>query len=262
MMELVRDSEIDELIGLPVDQKRDLIRWGAARPDRSSPGRGGGRAWSRRTFRRLARIKALNAAGLSLRMSHTLTYLYVLDERFDLIDPGAPPEHDNRTWAKFYRWFEPDYVMIAHDTDLHLLIINGKLIFQAIGSPRLEMVPTGILESNGTVFRTGIDFSTNPIGRNRAQWQRPDGTSEIDPKSLAWKFDHDLVADGWHEQLVSHISLLKINLSLATRVAMRGLLGLPVRYSWPEAATEADALLSVDPIMKPDQRKRRAGAKA
>jgi hypothetical protein len=162
-------------------------------------------------------------------MSHTLAYLYMSDERFDLIDPDAPPEFDNKTWAEVQRWFEPDFVAGEQDSDLHLFIVNGQFVFQGIQfHGESEIVATGILEAGGTIFRTGIDFA-NPPQRGRAQWKRPDGSLEINPESLAWQFDHDLKIDDFFVHLSNPVSLLKVNLTLATLQAMRGLLGLPQR---------------------------------
>jgi hypothetical protein len=240
MTTLVQDFQVDALINLPVDQKRDLIKWGAALPDRSRRGPGGGREWSRRTFRRLARIRALNATGLSLRMS--LAYLYMLDERFDLIDPDASPEFDNKTWAELQRWFEPDFVSGEQDSDLHLFVVDGKFVFQGIQfHDESELVATGILEAGGTIFRTGIDFA-NPLARGRAQWQRPDGSCEIDPESLAWRFDPDMKTNDFLQCFSCPVSLLKVNLTLATLRAMRGLLGLPLSHSQSDAAARPAAL--------------------
>lgn len=245
---LYTDDQVVDATGLHIDNVRKLVTWGAVRPAKGGRGRGNVRQWDGRTARRIARVAAIVESGMSLRMAHTLTYLQVLDEDFDKIDPfwfhGLDKGRldDGITFAEKYGWFDASKPLSpSEDTDRVLDIVNGRIIsldFSPIRDVHGAIVPIGFLTKDRSKFRTWLNFSEwsdHPSIPGRPKWQMRDGHEEIDPSSLAWEYaeaaDVEAHEAGHYDQFLNPTSLLRINLSFACRVAMRKLLGIPVFFT-------------------------------
>lgn len=239
--ETYSDDDLFRATGLHKDSVRKLIYWGAARPVSSK--KGVIRAWNRRTIRRIARISALVNAGLSLRLAHTLSYLFILDERFDYIDPEAPPEEAGLTWHQLFGWFDSDHPLSAKEhSDMFLIIVNGDSVFYQLSnllddnsSPDDERQHVMVGRIDGHKFITGYDFAQYGLHKLkpeslRPKWEPIPGHHEIAPESLSWVFVPDMTSELENDDFRHPISMLRVNLSFACRLAMRRLLNIPVFF--------------------------------
>ena len=206
------DAELESATGLPLIHVRRLITWRAVRPAKG--GKGVVRQWDRHAIRHIACVKALYVAGLSLPMAHTLGVLTPMRFAIDIIDPEA----DIRPNAK-KKWFDPQSALRALEkSDIGLLIADGYSIFWTVGKQKPLLV--GKLSADRSAFLSALDYSK---------------FDEFSPAKLSWKHQPELAADPAQQQaadVLEHpISVNAINLSLAARIAMRRLLGIPVFFS-------------------------------
>jgi hypothetical protein len=206
------DTELELATGLPLVHVRRLITWRAVRPVKG--GKGVVRQWDRDAIRHIACVNALYVAGLSLPMAHTMAVLTPMRFAIDVIDPEA----DIRPNAK-KKWFDPQTALRALETiDIVVLIADGYSIFWTMG--KRDPFFFGKLSADRSAFLSALDYSK---------------FDEFSPAKLSWKHQPELMADPAQQQaadILRHpISLNAINLSLAARVAMRRLLGIPVFFS-------------------------------
>lgn len=211
MYERYSDFDLEAAAGLPMLHVRRLITWGAVTPARG--GKGVVRQWHRQEIRQVACVAALYKAGLSLPVAHTLGMLIPARFAIEIIDPdaGIQPRVKNK-------WFNPKLGLQAIEkSDVILTIVNGDLIFWRLGTSKAFFV--GKLTNDRSVFLSTLDYSD---------------FRECDPRSLSWKHQGDLGSARAQSEAAQDrrhpISETKINLSLACKVAMRRLLGLPVFF--------------------------------
>lgn len=243
--ELYSDDELLKATGLHIDNVRKLVTWGAVRPAKGGRGRGRVRMWYAHTVRHIACVAALVNAGLSLKIAHTLVYLDVLGHIFfDIIDPETLAMNAGDKEG----WFDPERPLDPHDDhDFRLIIADGRYVF--IRSYN-EPIAKGII-ANGR-FRSNVDFGqmigSGELDENgkpinlRPIWERiAPGRCEIDPGSLAWEYDPSLRDDAaidWQTAFDAAVSITTVNLSLACKIAMRRLLGIPVFFVSPKSPAE------------------------
>ena len=206
------DAELESATGLPLIHVRRLITWGAVSPAKG--GKGVVRQWDQHAIRHIACVKALYVAGLSLPMAHTLGMLMPMRVAIDMIDPRAVI----RASAK-KRWFDPQTALQALEkSDTGVLIADGYSIFWTLG--KRDPLFVGKLSSDRSAFLSALDYSK---------------IDACNPASLSWEHQPELAADPAQQQaadVLQHpVSVNTINLSLAARVAMRRLLGIPVFFS-------------------------------
>lgn len=205
------DAEMESATGLPLIHVRRLITWGAV--SLAKGGKGVVRQWDRFEIRHVACVNALYVAGLSLPMAHTLAMLTPV--RFiDIIDPEAHIPAKTRK-----RWFDPQKPLRAHEKgDTVVLIANGYSIFWTLGTGKPLFV--GKLSADRSIFLSALDHSK---------------FDECNPASLSWEHQPELAADPAQQEaadILQHpVSVNSINLSLAAKIAMRRLLGIPVFFS-------------------------------
>ena len=205
------DAEMEAATGLPLIHVRRLITWGAV--SLAKGGKGVVRQWDRFEIRHVACVNALYVAGLSLPMAHTLAMLTPV--RFiDIIDPEAHIPAKTRK-----RWFDPQTALRAREKgDTVLLIADGYSIFWTLGKRKPLFV--GKLSADRSTFLSAVDHSE---------------FDECNPASLSWEYQPELAADPAQQEaadILQHpVSVNTINLSLAAKVAMRRLLGIPVFFS-------------------------------
>ena len=121
------DAEMESATGLPIFHVRRLITWGAVSPAKG--GKGVVRQWDRHAIRQIACFNALNVAGLSLPMAHTLGMLTPVRFVIDIIDPEAGIRANTRN-----RWFDPQTALQALEkSDSVVLIADGYSIFWTLG---------------------------------------------------------------------------------------------------------------------------------
>ena len=206
------DTELESATGLPLIHVRRLITWGAVSPAKG--GKGVVRQWDKHAIRHIACVKALYVAGLSLPMAHTLGMLTPMRFAIDLIDPRAVIRANAKK-----RWFDPQTALQALEkSDIGVLIADGYSIFWTAG--KQEPIFVGKLSADRSAFLSALDYSEF------------DGCN---PASLSWEHQPELAADpaqqGAADILQHPVSVNTINLSLAAKVAMRRLLGIPVFFS-------------------------------
>ena len=188
-------------------------------------------------------------AGLSLKVAHTLVYLDVLGDLFmDIIDPHNLALNAGDKSG----WFDPQTPLNAHeDHDFRLIVTDGRYVFVHSYN---EPIAKGILVGGGTHFRSNIDFGrmigSGELDENgkpinlRPIWDRvAPGHCEIDPGSLAWEYDPGLRDDAaidWQTAFDAAVSITTVNLSLACKIAMRRVLGIPVFFTSPKSPTDED----------------------
>jgi hypothetical protein len=232
---LFTDEQLVEATGLHIDNVRKLVTWGAVSPAKGGRGRGNIRYWYASTVRYVARVAALFDAGLSLQMAHTINFLQMLDVVYDFADPEILAMNNGDTEG----WFDPTKPLSeADDLDLCIYVVNGRYVFSGtrdedIPSPDAELMNSRTLYKTSTDFHRISEFNGNRL----AKWQRRDGSNFVNPDSLAWEYDPQLNYEGWLDHYHNPISIQRINLSFATRVAMRKLLGIPVFFS-PASSSE------------------------
>ena len=99
-----------------------------------------------------------------------------------------------------------------------VLIANGYSIFSKLGNRKPIFI--GKLSADRSAFLSALNHSE---------------FDECNPASLSWEYQPELAADPAQQQaadVLKHpVSVNTINLSLAARVAMRRLLGIPVFFS-------------------------------
>jgi hypothetical protein len=206
------DAEMESATGLPIFHVRRLITWGAVSPAKG--GKGVVRQWDRHAIRHIACVNALYVAGLSLPMAHTLGMLTPVRFVIDIIDPEAGIRANMRK-----RWFDPQTALRALEkSDSVVLIADGYSIFWTLGKSERHFV--GKLSADRSAFLSALDYSK---------------FAECNPASLSWEYQPELAADPAQQKaadVLQHpVSVNTINLSLAARVAMRRLLGIPVFFS-------------------------------
>ncbi len=206
------DAEMVSATGLPLLHVRRLITWGAVTPAKG--GKGVVRQWDRFAIRHVACVNALYVAGLSLPMAHTLGMLTPLRFVIDIIDPEADIGANTRN-----RWFDPQTALQALEKfDTVVLIADGYSIFSKLGKRKPIFI--GKLSADRSTFLTALHHSK---------------FDECNPASLSWEYHPELAADPAGQEaadILQHpVSVNTINLSLAARVAMRRLLGIPVFFS-------------------------------
>jgi hypothetical protein len=206
------DAELESAVDLPLLHVRRLITWGAVSPAKG--GKGVVRKWDRFAIRHIACVNALYVAGLSLPMAHTLGMLTPFRFIIDIIDPKADIGAKLRN-----RWFDPQTALRALEKgDAVVLIANGYSIFSKLGDRKPIFI--GKLSADRSVFRTALRHSE---------------FDECNPASLSWEYQPELAADPAAQEaadILQHpVSVNTINLSLAAKVAMRRLLGIPVFFS-------------------------------
>jgi len=204
------DAEMESATGLPIFHVRRLITWGAVSPAKG--GKGVVRQWDQHAIRHIACVKALYVAGLSLPMAHTLGMLTPTRVAIDLIDPRV------QTKAKKW-WFVPLTALRALEmSDSVVLIAVGYSIVWTLGKSERHFV--GKLSADRSAFLSALDYSK---------------FYECNPASLSWEYQPELAADPAQQEaadILQHpVSVNTVNLSLAARVAMRRLLGIPVFFS-------------------------------
>jgi hypothetical protein len=103
-------------------------------------------------------------------------------------------------------------------SDSVVLIADGYSIFWTLGKRKRHFV--GKLSADRSAFLSALDYSE---------------FDECNPASLSWEYQPELAADPAQQKaadILQHpVSVNTINLSLAARVAMRRLLGIPVFFS-------------------------------
>ena len=206
------DAEMESATGLPIFHVRRLITWGAVSPAKG--GKGVVRQWDRHAIRHIACVNALYVAGLSLPMAHTLGMLTPVRFVIDIIDPEAGIRANMRK-----RWFDPQTALRALEkSDLVVLIADGYLIFWTMA--KRDPIFVGKLSADRSAFLSALDYSK---------------FYECNPASLSWEYQPELAADPAQQEaadILQHpVSVNSVNLSLAARVAMRRLLGIPVFFS-------------------------------
>jgi hypothetical protein len=212
MDQLYTDSDLETATGLPTLHVRRLITWGAVTP--AAGGKGVVRQWDRREIRHIASIAALYAAGLSLPMAHTLGMLIPARFALNMIDPEAGIQKSARD-----KWFNPKVPLrVIEPADVILSVINGTAVHWQLG--RSGRVFVGELANERSVLMSALDYSK---------------FDECDPASLSWQFEPDLATRRAQaaaaEEFKHPISVTTINLSLACKIAMRRLLGIPVFFA-------------------------------
>ena len=205
------DSVLEAAAGLPMLHVRRLITWGAVTPARG--GKGVVRQWTRRAIRHIASVAALYNAGLSLPMAHTLGMLTPARFALDIIDPEAGIKTRVRD-----RWFNAELPLRALErSDIILTIVNGFSIYWQLGAA--DTICVGRLSDDRSVFLSALDYSK---------------FCECDPQSLSWEHRPDLGTELAQSEAALDfkypISANRVNLSLACKVAMRRLLGVPVYF--------------------------------
>jgi hypothetical protein len=216
---LYPDEKLVDATGVHIDSVRKLSAWGAIKPAGGGRGRKNIRYWDRKTILRVARVGAIIRAGYSLRLSHTLACMFVVEHLFNIIDP----EVLKRNAGDVRGWFDQNHLLSGNeDSDLKLVVANARLVFNACGSDLAGAAAVGMLSNDQSTCSGWFKISEH-VG----------AASIVDPASLSWKFVPDMSVDGWREQLLNPVSICSINLSLATRIAMRRLLGLPIRFASP-----------------------------
>ena len=205
------DAEMETATGLPLLHVRRLITWEAV--SLAKGGKGTVRRWDRFAIRHIACFNALFVAGLSFPMAHTLAMLTPL-RLIDIIDPEADIPAKTRK-----RWFDPQTALQALEkSDTVILIANGYSIFWRLGKQKPRFV--GKLSADRSAFLSALDHSE---------------FEECNPASLSWEYQPELAADPAQQKaadVLQHpVSVNTVNLSLAARVAMRRLLGIPVFFS-------------------------------
>lgn len=252
--DLYTDDQLLVATGLHIDNVRKLVTWGAVRPIKGGRGRGRVRMWGAHTVRHIACVAAVVNAGQSLKIAHTLVYLDVLSDLFiDMIDP----KNLTLNVGDKYEWFNPRTPLEHGDHDFRLIIADGRYVF--IHSYN-EPIAKGILADG--CFRSNVDFGQivgsdengKPINL-RPFWEIAPGRCEIDPGSLAWEYDPSLRDDpaiDWQRVLDAAVSITTVNLSLACKIAMRRLLGIPVFFASPKSSAEHERKAKTDlPSTKP-----------
>lgn len=237
--ELYSDDQLLDATGLHIDNVRKLVTWGAVRPAKGGRGRGNVRMWTASTVRHVACIAALTDAGMSLKMAHTVVYLDVVgDVFFDIIDPTTLAMNAGDR----HGWFDPERPLKTLERgDFRLAIADGKYVFFHSVAAK-KPIPKGILEENGTIFRTFVDFAhysgvpgaDGRLERLQPKWEPVPGFVEVDPGSLAWVYDPSLDSNDvidWRLAFDAAVSMTTVNLSLACKIAMRRLLKLPVFFA-------------------------------
>jgi hypothetical protein len=206
------DTELETATGLPTLHVRRLITWRAVTP--TAGGKGVVRQWDRHEIRHIAGVAALYAAGLSLPMAHTLGMLIPARFALDMIDPESGIRRSAR-----HKWFDPSVPLrVVERTDTVLSIINGKAVHWQLGQS--EPVLVGELANERSILMSALDYSK---------------FKECDPDSLSWQFEPDLATERAQkaaaERFKHPISMTTVNLSLACKIAMRRLLGIPVFFA-------------------------------
>ena len=206
------DADLEWATGLPLIHVRRLITWGAVSPAKG--GKGVVRQWDQHAIRHIACVKALYVAGLSLPMAHTLGMLTPTRVAIDLIDPRAVIQTKVKK-----KWFDPQTALRALErSDIVVLIADGYLIFWTMA--KRDPIFVGKLSADRSAFLSALDYSK---------------FAECNPASLSWEYQPELAADPAQQEaadILQHpVSVNTVNLSLAARVAMRRLLGIPVFFS-------------------------------
>ena len=147
-------------------------------------------------------------------MAHTLGMLTPMRVAIDFIDPRAVIRANAKN-----RWFDPQIALQAlEQSDTVILIADGYSIFWTLGKRKRHFI--GKLSADRSTFLSALDYSE---------------FNECDPASLSWEYQPELAADPAAQEaadILQHpVSVNTINLSLAAKVAMRRLLGIPVFFS-------------------------------
>ncbi|AVO46638.1 hypothetical protein C6569_17095 [Phreatobacter cathodiphilus] len=191
-MSTYTDTQILEATQLPERQLRVLITSKGAVPE--SGGKGVVRRWTATTVRYVARVSALHRAGLSLKLANKIVAEMRGDANFDHIDP------DHADAAASRGWFDPEQPLRAESGDAILGIAEGGLVILT------DEAGTRLI---GRVTEDGSDF-WHISYFVMAEYRAPDSN--------------------WEQQLLGATFMLRINLSLACRIAMRRLLGIEVYF--------------------------------
>jgi hypothetical protein len=240
------DEQLTSGCDMHIDNLRQLITWKAVIPYQRGGGRGRIRLWTMTHVHRVSMTASIFNAGFSLRMAHTLAYLIMMDELLCLYDPlNLEMNGGDRSG-----WFDPNKPRVEPDEDdWYLDVVNGRFVYLDIGSdPEQVRQPMvyGELNRDRTILKSMIDFAhysgpvdTDPanvvdtkyLTETRPKWERfwmP--TPEVDPSSLAWKYEPNLDEDLANDLFTRPKSKQVINLTLGLRVAVRRVLDLPVDY--------------------------------
>lgn len=191
-MSTYTDAQIIEATGLPERQLRLLITWKGAVPEIG--GKGVVRRWNATTVRYVARVAALYRAGLSLPVANSIIAELRGDANFDDIDPDQAHTETSRSW------FDPEQPLRVESRDAILGIAEGGLVvlMDDVGTRLI-----GRLNSDRSFFE-------------HIKWHSMKAVRES--------------GNEWEQQLLGATSMLRINLSLACRIAMRRLLGIEVYF--------------------------------
>ena len=211
MYEHYSDSDLEKATGLPMLHARRLITWGGITPAKG--GKGVVREWHRDEIRHVACVAALYEAGLSLRMAHTLSMLIPARFALRIIDPDAGIQPAVRD-----KWFDARQPLrVIEKTDVILTIVNGKSIHWQLGQSKRFFI--GKLANDRSLLLSALDYSNH---------------YECDPAHLSWKYEAELATSRAHSKAALEfrhpISVTRVNLSLASKIAMRRLIGIPVFF--------------------------------
>lgn len=266
------DEQVISATGISQADLRRLITWNAVRPTQGGRGRGRVRGWGQRQLRWVAMVGALNTAGLSLRLSHTLVYEFARILQFSAL------RDDDVSKAP---WLKKEHSKIIHDPayDSMVMIVNNKFVFlsdycldyaidwkkgengEIIKTP-IYLGPkiVGVLSNDATLLCTGHDIVE--LMRDEKMFA---ADMAPDPQSLSWIKSDDFLLRQRDAPLSPPIShgldkymahrekyqtalsanaydalerpklLTLVNLGMCVRIAMRKALGLPVDYPGSEA---------------------------
>ena len=210
-------------------------------------GRGRVRTFDATTFKRLAIVRAINNAGLSLRLAGQMTYLLPSDDHlYRIYDPihvlcdtpvSAAGRHElpPRLEAPRFDWFDAGKPATSDPKNDWLLeIFEGRFVALVGQDKRLRLI-YGDLRKEGTEFVSwwpshallGAAFAdVSPKWDGKRLW-----ADRIDPKFLDYRYechdgDDDPLMQMGHAAAWRPIFTTSINMTLAVRLALRRYLGL------------------------------------
>jgi Transcriptional regulator, AbiEi antitoxin len=256
------DADVTRCTGLSARSIRELIKRGAVRTLSEDRGAGCIRTFDAATFKRLALLAAINAAGFSLTLAGQMAYLLPSDDLlYRTYDPinvlfdttvnvdrgrGLPP----RLEMPRFDWFDPDKPAMADpDHDWLLEIYDGRLVALVFQRRRGTLI-YGDLRKAGTEFVSWWPFQAQLIdyfsghGDVAPKWAgKRSSADRIDPKFLDYRYEnHDRDDDPLRRMAYAAaqrpIFTTTINMTLAIRLALRRYLGIePLARSWFASAT-------------------------
>ena len=146
-------------------------------------------------------------------MAHTLGMLTPARFAIDVIDPEA----GIRAVPK-RGWFDSQRPLRAIEkSDTIITIVDGYSIFWTLGKGKSHFV--GKLSADRSVFYSAVNYPR---------------FDDCNPASLSWEHQHALAEDPAQtaaaEILLHPVSITKVNISLAARIALRRLLKIPVFF--------------------------------